>query len=152
MTGNRTFVLIKPDGVQRRLVGAIIRRFEERGLKLVAMKTQTVSEELAQAYYAEHRGKEFFPRLVAYVTSGPVVAMVWEGQGAVDIARTAIGATDPAEAAPGTIRGDYGVEISRNLVHGADSSASAEREIGLFFRPEELLSYTLIDEDWLGEA
>lgn len=149
---SRTFVLIKPDGVQRGLIGAIIRRFEERGLKLVATQMRNVSQELAERYYAEHHGKEFFRRLVAYVTSGPVVAMVWEGQGAVEIARAAIGATDPAEAVPGTIRGDYGVDISRNLIHGADSDASAEREIDLFFPPEEILSYTRIDEDWLTDS
>ncbi|MCJ2531212.1 MAG: nucleoside-diphosphate kinase [Candidatus Thermoplasmatota archaeon] len=147
--GSRTFVLIKPDGVQRGLVGAIIRRFEERGLKLVGIQMRHVSEELAESYYAEHRGKDFFLPLVAYVTSGPVVAMVWEGPQAVEVARGTIGATDPADATPGTIRGDYGVDISRNLVHGADSEASARREIGLFFRDEEILSYTRIDEFWL---
>lgn len=147
--GSRTFVLIKPDGVQRGLVGAIIRRFEERGLKLVGTQMRHVSEEVAESYYAEHRGKDFFRPLVAYVTSGPVVAMVWEGPRAVEVARGTIGATDPADAAPGTIRGDYGVDISRNLVHGADSEASARREIGLFFRDEEILSYTRVDEHWL---
>ncbi|MEE9267834.1 MAG: nucleoside-diphosphate kinase [Thermoplasmata archaeon] len=147
--GSRTFVLIKPDGVQRGLVGAIIRRFEERGLKLVGMQMRHVTEELAGSYYAEHRGKDFFRPLVAYVTSGPVVATVWEGPRAVEVARGSIGATDPADAAPGTIRGDYGVDISRNLVHGADSEASARREIVLFFRDEEILSYTRVDEHWL---
>ncbi|MEE9173686.1 MAG: nucleoside-diphosphate kinase [Thermoplasmata archaeon] len=147
--GTRTFVLIKPDGVQRGLVGAIIRRFEERGLKLVGIQMRHVSEDLAESYYAEHRGKEFFRPLVAYVTSGPVVAMVWEAPRAVEMARGTIGATDPADAAPGTIRGDFGVDISRNLVHGADSEASARREIGLFFPDEEILSYTRVDEHWL---
>lgn len=147
--GSRTFVLIKPDGVQRGLVGDIVHRFEERGLKLAAVQMRQVSQELAETYYVEHQGKDFFRPLVAYVTSGPVVAMVWEGPGSVAVARTIIGATDPSEATPGTIRGDYGVDISRNLIHGADSEASAEREIGLFFRPEEILAYTRIDEDWL---
>lgn len=110
---------------------------------------RTVSRELAESYYAEHRDRDFFRPLVAYVTAGPIVAMVWEGQGAVEVARATIGATDPAQAAPGTIRGDYGVDISRNLIHGADSKASAEREIGLFFQPDEILAYTRIDEDWL---
>lgn len=150
--GSRTFVLIKPDGVQRGLVGAIIRRLEERGLKLVAAQMRTVSQELAESYYAEHQEKDFFRSLVAYVISGPVVAMVWEGRGAIEVARATIGATDPARAAPGTIRGDYGVDISRNLIHGADSEASAEREIGLFFQPEDILAYTRIDEDWLHRA
>lgn len=116
------------------------------------MQMRDVSKKLAEAYYDEHRGKAFFRRLVAYVTSGPVVATVWEGRRAVEIARATIGATDPTEASPGTIRGDYGMDISRNLVHGADSDASAEREIGLFFPREELLSYTRIDEEWLGES
>ncbi|MFQ5919173.1 MAG: nucleoside-diphosphate kinase [Thermoplasmata archaeon] len=150
--GARTFVLIKPDGVQRGLVGAIIRRLEERGLKLVAMQMRTLSRELAEGYYEEHRAKEFFRPLVAYVTSGPVVAMVWEGPRAVEVARATIGATDPVEASPGTIRGDYGVDVSRNLIHGADSEASARREIGLFFRSEDLLSYARIDGDWLRES
>lgn len=152
MTGNRTFVLIKPDGVQRGLVGTIIGRFEGRGLKLVAAKMQTVPKELAETYYAEHRDRDFFPGLVDYVTSGPVVTMVWEGDGAVDVARATIGATDPAQADPGTIRGDFAVEISRNLIHGADSDGSAEREIGLFFREEEILSYARIDENALTES
>jgi nucleoside-diphosphate kinase len=148
----RTFVLIKPDGVQRALVGDIIGRLERRGLKLVAMQMRTLSTELAEDYYDEHRSKAFFRPLVAYVTSGPVVAMVWEGPRAVEVARATIGATDPVQATPGTIRGDYGMDISRNLVHGADSESSAKREIGLFFGSEDILSYTKIDEDWLGES
>ncbi|MFQ5908159.1 MAG: nucleoside-diphosphate kinase [Thermoplasmata archaeon] len=148
---SRTFILIKPDGVQRGLVGDIVHRLEKRGLKLVAAQMRDVPKDLAESYYAEHRGKDFFRRLVAYVTSGPVVAMVWEGEGAVAVARATIGATDPAQADPGTIRGDLGVDISRNLIHGADSEASAAREIDLFFQPEEILAYTRMDEDWLRE-
>ncbi len=147
----RTFVLIKPDGVQRGLVGDIVGRFEGRGLKLVAMRMRSLSRELAESYYDEHRGKEFFQPLVAYVLSGPVVAMIWEGPRAVEVARTTIGATNPIEANPGTIRGDYGVDISRNLIHGADSEASAKREIGLFFRAEDILTYTRVDEGLLQE-
>jgi nucleoside-diphosphate kinase len=148
----RTFVLIKPDAIQRGLVGDIIGRLEGRGLKLVAIQMRTLPSELAEEYYAEHRGKAFFEPLVEYVTSGPVVAMVWEGPRAVEVARATIGATDPVQATPGTIRGDYGVDISRNLIHGADSESSAKREIGLFFGPEDILSFTRIDEDWLGES
>ncbi len=145
----RTFVLIKPDGVQRGLVGDFIRRLERRGLKLVAMQMRSLSRELAESYYQEHRGKEFFRPLVTYVVSGPVVAMIWEGPRAVEVARVTIGATNPIEASPGTIRGDYGVDISRNLIHGADSEASAKREIGLFFEAEDILTYTRVDEGWL---
>lgn len=130
-------------------MGTVLGRFERRGLKLVALKMQRISEDLAREYYGEHVGKAFFPGLVAYVTSGPVVAMVWEGPGAVETARSVIGATDPRKAAPGSVRGDYGLDIARNLIHGADSAASAKREIALFFRPEELLAYERIDEGWL---
>lgn len=149
---DRTFVLIKPDGVQRGLVGEIVRRFERRGLKLVAAQMRRVSRDLAQAYYAEHEGKAFFPGLVEYVTSGPVVAMVWEGPGAVQVARATIGATDPAAASPGTIRGDLGMDISRNLIHGSDGPDSAKREVALFFAPEQLQDYERIDEGWLRES
>lgn len=149
MTAERTFVLIKPDGVQRGLVGQIISRFEEKGLKIVALKMLTVSEDLARKYYAEHIGKDFFPGLVEYVTSGPAVAMVLEGEQAVENVRTMIGATDPSKATPGTIRGDLGMDISRNLIHGADSLESAKREIALFFSPEELQGYSRVDEEWL---
>lgn len=149
MTGERTFVLIKPDGVQRGLVGEVIGRFEEKGLKIVALKMLRVTEDLARRYYAEHMGKEFFPGLVEYVTSGPAVAMVLEGEKAVENVRSLIGATDPSKASPGTIRGDLGTDISRNLIHGADSLESAKREIALFFAPEEIQSYSRIDERWL---
>jgi nucleoside-diphosphate kinase len=130
-------------------VGQIISRFEEKGLKIVALKMLTVSEDLARKYYAEHIGKDFFPGLVEYVTSGPAVAMVLEGEQAVENVRTMIGATDPSKATPGTIRGDLGMDISRNLIHGADSLESAKREIALFFSPEELQGYSRVDEEWL---
>lgn len=151
MARERTFTLLKPDAVQRGLVGEILQRFERKGLKLVAMKAMRVSKELAEAYYAEHKGKPFFDPLVRYVTSSPVVALVLEGEGAVAVVRKMMGRTNSAEAEPGTVRGDYGLIIGRNLIHGSDSLASATREIGLFFRPEELLEYTRTDEAWLYE-
>ncbi|OGS48910.1 MAG: nucleoside-diphosphate kinase [Euryarchaeota archaeon RBG_16_68_13] len=148
---DRTFVLLKPDAVQRGLVGTIVRRFEERGLKLVGLKLLRVSRSLAETYYAEHRGKPFFEPLMSYITSGPVVVMVLEGDGAVPIVRTMMGATNAAQAQQGTIRGDLALTIGRNLIHGSDSPESARREIGLFFTSEELQAYTRVDEAWLRE-
>lgn len=149
MSVERTFVLIKPDGVQRGLVGEIVGRFEGKGLKVVAAKMVQVSAELAEEYYTEHVGKGFFSSLIEYVTSGPTFAMVLEGEGGVAAVRALIGATDPAKAEPGTIRGDFGLDISRNLIHGADSFESAKREISLFFTSEEIRRYERIDESWL---
>ncbi|MCL5116000.1 MAG: nucleoside-diphosphate kinase [Firmicutes bacterium] len=134
-----TFVMVKPDGVRRGLVGEVVRRFEQKGLRLKAMKLIQVTPELAAAHYAEHREKPFYGELIAFITSGPAVPMVFEGREAVTVARTLMGATDPAKAAPGTIRGDLGIEITENIVHGSDSPESAEREIGLYFRREELV-------------
>lgn len=147
----RTFVMIKPDGVQRGLVGEIIRRYEQKGFKIVAMKLMQVTRELAEKHYAEHKGKPFFEGLVSYITSGPVVAMVLEGKGVIAAVRAMNGATNPAQAAPGTIRGDLAIEVGRNVVHGSDSPESAEREIAIYFREEELCSYKKIDEEWLYE-
>jgi nucleoside-diphosphate kinase len=147
----RTFVLLKPDAVQRALIGEIVGRFERRGLKLVALKLVRVTRSLGETYYAEHKGKAFFEPLMAYITAGPVVAMVLEGEGAVGIVRTMMGKTNSAEAAPGTIRGDLGLTIGRNLIHGSDSLASAKREIPLFFKPEEFQDYVRFDETWLKE-
>lgn len=147
----RTFIMIKPDGVQRNLVGEIISRFERKGFKLVGMKLLAVTPELAAKHYAEHVGKPFYEGLVRYITSGPVVAMVWAGKNVVAMAREMMGATNPAAAGPGTIRGMYGVEIGRNVIHGSDSPASAEREIGIYFTPGELIDYQKIDEVWLYE-
>lgn len=130
---DRTFVMIKPDAVARGLVGEIISRFEHKGLKVTELKSMTLSREQAEENYAEHRGKPFYGDLVEYVMRGPVVVMILEGEQAVPVARTLIGATHPAEAAPGTIRGDFGIVISENIVHGSDSPQSAEREIGIFF-------------------
>lgn len=145
----RTFVMVKPGAFQRGLVGRIISRFEDRGLKLVGMKMMHISNELAEKHYGEHKGKPFYPGLVGYITSGPVVALVLEGPHAVSIVRKMMGKTDPMDSAPGTIRGDYGLFTGKNIVHGSDSEVSAKREIGLFFKPVELLSYKRCDEEWL---
>ena len=144
-------MLLKPDGVQRGLIGRIVSRFEARGLRLVGMKLLRVPRSLAETYYAEHRGKAFFEPLMAYVTSGPVVAMVLEGDGAVGIVRKMMGTTNAAEAEPGTIRGDFALTIGRNVIHGSDSETSAKREISLFFEADELVDYRRIDEAWLRE-
>lgn len=147
----RTFAMVKPDGVQRGLAGGILVRFEQRGLKLVGLKMLLISREMAEGHYGEHRGKPFFGPLVDFITSGPVVAMVLEGKQAVTTVRDMMGATDPLKAAPGTIRGSFGLDVGRNVVHGSDSPASAEREIGLFFRPEELIDYSRSIDTWLYE-
>jgi nucleoside-diphosphate kinase len=144
-------VLLKPDAVQRGLVGAIVARFEARGLKLVGLKMIRVPRSLAETYYAEHKGKAFFEPLMAYIAAGPVVAMALEGNGAVSVVRKMMGKTNSAEAEPGTIRGDYALTIGRNVIHGSDSPETAKKEIGLFFRPEELLEYDRVDAAWLRE-
>lgn len=146
----RTLVLLKPDAVQRRLIGRIISRIEEKGLKIVGLKMIRVSRELAEKHYAEHREKPFYPELVSFITSAPVVAMVVEGPKAVETVRKMMGKTNPLEAEPGTIRGDFGLSVTMNLIHGSDSQASAAREIALFFREDEILSYTIADSAWLG--
>jgi len=148
---DRTFVLLKPDAVQRGLVGDIVQRFERRGLKLVGLKMVRVTRSLAETYYTEHKGKAFFEPLMSYITSGPVVALVLEGDGVVSIVRRMMGKTDAAEAEPGTIRGDLALTIGRNVIHGSDSPESAKREIPLFFRADELLGYSRIDESSLRE-
>lgn len=147
----RTFVMVKPDGVQRGLVGEIISRLERKGLKIVAMKMLKISREMAEKHYEEHKAKPFFSSLVSYITSGPVVAMVVEGKNAVKVVRKLVGATNPSEAEPGSIRGDFGLDIGRNVVHASDSLASAEREISLFFSSEEILSYEREVERWIYE-
>ena len=148
----RTFVMVKPDGVQRGLIGDIVSRFEDRGLKLVAGKFMRIADKLAREHYEKHVDKPFFEALSEFITSGPVFAMVWEGQDAIAQVRTMMGETDPAESAPGTIRGDFGLDLGRNVIHGSDTEAgSAEREIGLFFDDEELHDYDRIDETWLYE-
>jgi len=143
--------MIKPDGVQRGLIGKVLQRIEEKGFKIVAMKLASMPEEKAKAHYAEHVGKKFYQDLVDFITSGPSVSLVVEGRGAVAAMRKMNGATNPAEAAPGTLRGDYGIETGRNVVHGSDSPASAAREIGLHFGASELVDFKRIDEAWLYE-
>jgi len=147
----RTLILVKPDGVQRGLMGEIIARFERRGLKLLGMKFMQMSTELANEHYGVHRERPFFNDLVSYITSGPVVAMVWAGKEAIAAARSTMGATKPVEAAPGTIRGDLGMEIGRNLVHGSDSPENAEKEVNLFFNADELVSWERVTDSWIQE-
>jgi len=147
----RTLVLVKPDGVQRGLIGEVIARLERRGLRLVAAKFMQVSTELAEAHYAVHKGKPFYDGLIAYITSAPVMAMVWEGPNAVAAVRQTMGATRPTEAAPGTIRHDFGLEIGRNLTHASDSPENGEKEVALWFRPEELVAWERDVDRWIFE-
>jgi len=147
----RTFIAIKPDGVQRGIVGEIIKRFEQKGFKLVAMKLVQPHEEFAKAHYDSLKTKPFFGGLVKFFSSGPVVAMIWEGKGVVVGGRTLLGATNPAESLPGTIRGDLCVDIGRNICHGSDSIESAQDEISLWFKPEEILNWTSCDQSWVYE-
>ena len=147
----RTLVLVKPDGVQRGLIGPILARLERRGLKLVAMKMMRISRELAVRHYAEHQGKPFYDGLIAFITSGPVVAMIWEGREAVTVVRSVMGSTDPLKAAPGTIRGDLALDLRMNLIHGSDSAARAETEMALFFSPDELHEYERTADRWIRE-
>ena len=149
MAEERTLVLVKPDGVQRALVGEVVSRFERRGLHLVALKLLQIDRDLAERHYAEHAGKPFFDSLVAFITSAPVVAMVWQGPGAVALVRTMMGATDPAGAAPGTIRGDHAVSIGANIVHGSDSVSRAAEEVALFFAPGEIVAWEADVARWL---
>lgn len=146
---DQTLVILKPDAVQRGLVGQIISRFELRGLKIVAMKMLQLSRELAEKHYAVHRGKDFYPPLVEYITSAPVVVMVIAGPSAIEVVRKMMGATDSRQADPGTIRGDWGLSKQANLVHGSDSPQTAATEIALFFRPDELLNYDRADQKWV---
>jgi nucleoside-diphosphate kinase len=143
----RTLVLVKPDGVKRGLVGEIVGRLERKGLKIVAAKLVVVSNELAQKHYAEHQGKSFYPGLVAHITSGPVVALALEGRSAIAVVRLLTGATNPQTAAPGTIRGDFGLAMTPNLIHASDSPASAERELGLFFTHADYSVYERTDRE-----
>lgn len=147
----RTFVMIKPDAVQRGLIGEIIGRFEKKGIKVVAMKFVSVSKELAEKHYEIHRGKLFFEPTVQYITSSPVVALVLEGINAIEMVRGMMGKTDPQKAEMGTIRGDFGQFIGRNIVHGSDSHETAEFEINLWFKQSEIVAYKRIDESWLSE-
>ncbi len=147
----RTLIIVKPEGVQRGLVGNIISRFEQRGLKLVGLKLIQITTELAEQHYGVHKGKPFYPGLVKHITSGPVVVGVLEGPKAISVVRTTMGATNAAEAIPGTVRGDYALEIGFNIIHGSDGPETAATEINLFFKSEELLSYKLISDQWVYE-
>ncbi len=147
----RTLILVKPDGVQRGLIGEIVGRFERRGLKLIGMKFIQMSTELAERHYGIHKGRPFYDDLVAYITSGPIVAMAWEGNDAIKAARNTIGATNPVEANAGTIRGDFGMEIGRNLVHGSDSPENGVKEVSLFFVDEEIVDWQRVTESWIRE-
>ena len=147
----KTLVLVKPDGVQRGLVGKIIGRLENKGFRLAALKLMNVSSKLAEEHYGEHVDKPFFGNLVRFITSSPIVAMAIEGENAVQVVRTTMGLTNPQEAAPGTIRGDFGLTIGMNLIHGSDSGESAVRELNLFFGPSEILEYSRDVERWIIE-
>lgn len=147
----KTFAMVKPDGVQRGIVGRIVQRFEDRGLKVCAMKMMKIPRELAERHYEEHKGKEFYDPLLTYITSGPVVCMVLEGENAIAAVRVMMGKTNPQDAAPGTIRGDFSQVTGRNIVHGSDSSESAKREIRLFFNDYEIQKYEKTDEASLFE-
>ena len=144
----RTLVILKPDALQRRLIGRIVQRFEDKGLTLQAMKLMRIPRELAERHYAPHRGKPFYPPLLDYMTSGPVVVMVLAGDRAIDIARKLMGKTFGYEAEPGTIRGDFGASKTYNLIHGSDSPAAAQTEIALYFHSDELLDYTTAAHSW----
>ncbi len=152
MSTERTLVLVKPDGVQRGLSGAIISRLEARGLRIVGMKMLQVSRDMAMQHYGAHEGKPFFAGLVSFITSGPVVAMALEGPSAIEMVRATMGVTNPLQASPGTIRGDFGVDIGRNLVHGSDSPESAAQELALFFAEGEILSYRRDVDGWITES
>ncbi len=146
----QTLILYKPDCVQRRLVGALTAKFEQKGLRLAGLKLVQASRALAEQHYAVHKGKPFYESLLSFLTSGPTVAVVWEGREAVTVARNLIGATDGVKAPPGTIRGDYGISVQNNLVHGSDSPENAALEIGLWFKPDELVAFAPIDQPWIG--
>jgi len=148
-TRERTFLMIKPDGVQRGLIGNVISRMEKKGLQLLALKMMQVSRDLASRHYGEHEGKPFYNDLIEFIISAPVVAMIWEGEGAIEITRALVGATDPGKAAPGTMRGDLAVFTGKNIVHASDSPASAEREINLFFSDTEICLYRQAHESWI---
>lgn len=146
----RTFLMVKPDGVQRNLIGEIVGRFEKKGFQLVGAKLMQITPELAGEHYGEHKERPFFGELVDFITSGPVFAMVWEGENVIATSRLLVGATNPKESAPGTIRGDFAVTVGKNIIHGSDSADSAVREIGLFFKEDELASYAKDANNWVN--
>ncbi|GIN96533.1 nucleoside diphosphate kinase [Siminovitchia terrae] len=145
----KTFLMVKPDGVQRELIGEIVSRFEKKGFQLIGAKLMNISNELASEHYGEHKERPFFGELVEFITSGPVFAMVWQGENVIATARQMMGSTNPADAAPGTIRGDFGVTVGKNIIHGSDSPESAKREIGLFFNDSELIEYSKLSNNWI---
>lgn len=145
----RTLIILKPDAIQRRLVGRIIQRFEDKGLVIAAMKFMRITRDLAERHYAPHKGKPFYPGLIDYITRGPVVVLVLQGDRCIEISRTLMGKTFGYEAAPGTIRGDFGASRSYNLIHGSDSPESAKTEIALYFKPDELIEYLPAGSDWV---
>ena len=145
----KTFLMVKPDGVQRNLIGEIVSRFEQKGFQLVGGKLMNISKELAEEHYGEHKERPFFGELVDFITSGPVFAMIWEGENVITTARQMMGSTNPKDAALGTIRGDFGVTVGKNIIHGSDSPESAVREIGLFFNNEELVQYDKLMNQWI---
>ncbi|KAK6514025.1 nucleoside diphosphate kinase [Arthrobotrys conoides] len=151
LTTERTFIAIKPDGVQRGLIGPIITRFEQRGFKLIAIKLVTPGKEHLEKHYADLAGKPFFPGLIEYMNSGPICAMIWEGREVVKTGRILLGATNPLASAPGTIRGDYAIDVGRNVCHGSDAVESAEKEIALWFQESEITSYKASQFDWVYE-
>ncbi|CAF9922685.1 nucleoside diphosphate kinase [Imshaugia aleurites] len=151
MSNEQTFIAIKPDGVQRGLIGDIISRFEKRGYKLAAMKLVSPSKEHLETHYEDLSDKPFYKGLVTYMLSGPICAMVWEGRDAVKTGRTLLGATNPLASAPGTIRGDYAIDVGRNVCHGSDAVESAKKEIALWFSKDEVLQYKLAQHDWIYE-
>lgn len=146
----QTLILLKPDAVQRRLIGEVIGRFERKGLRLAALKFVQATRTLAENHYAVHKGKPFYESLLQFLTSGPTVAMVWEGREAVSVCRSMMGATDGAKSPPGTIRGDFSLSVQNNLIHGSDSPENATTEIALWFEPKELVSHTTTDSHWIG--
>lgn len=151
MERERTLFLVKPDAMQRGLAGEIIKRLESRGLKIAGLKLMQVPRAMAEKHYAEHRGKPFFEGLVSFITSTPVIAAVFEGTNAIEVVRATNGLTNPAKAAPGTIRADFGLETGRNLVHASDSAQSAAREIKIFFKPAELVEWSRDSDRWIFE-
>ena len=148
----RTLIIVKPEGVQRGLIGDVLARFERKGLKVVGLKLILIPREMAERHYAEHVGKPFYEGLVGHITSSPVVVGVLEGPDAVSVTRTMMGVTNPRAAAPGTIRGDYGLDIGLNIIHGSDGQEAAQREIGIFFTPSELVSYDRVGDRWVAGA
>jgi len=145
----RTYLMVKPDGVQRNLIGEIVSRFEKKGFQLVGAKLMQVSKETAELHYGEHKERPFFGELVDFITSSPVFAMVWEGENVIATARQMMGATNPKDSAPGTIRGEFAATVGKNIIHGSDSPESAEREIGIFFKENELVEYSKLIKEWI---